>query len=445
MASSERRSARRVLTATWRPSDDLVGEPDHAHAALAQGHAHLEGGAQGLALLAAQALEGVEGAPARAVAHRARHDGGAQAGRQLPLAAQLGGQPGQLLVPVRRARHGDGIIAEARRGGRKARGVRCRMPRRLAATTVLALLCAACGGSPRRPPPPAPPPPPPERPLLDEALDRLPADTILVIGVDVARLSASPLVHSAWNRLAPQGPARQAAELLARCGFHVEDLGLAVIGAGQGKVVAAARGALREQALIGCVDQALTRIGAHMVAAEEPSGHVYHVDPPDSGRAWIAFLSEKTWMITNGGELMKVALGGGAHASGNSDLMTAVHNADSGRALWFAAPVPAELADMLMQWTSGALPEAPLRLAGAVDAGAELTITVRISFPSDKGASAAAGAAGMALTALRGSLPAALTAHLSADADGQDVVVRAVLDEAGLDALAGLAGMGRAD
>lgn len=314
--------------------------------------------------------------------------------------------------------------------------VPARRTRGLAGALAIAAL-AACGGSPAKPP--VAPPPPPERPLLEEALIRLPAGSAFLAGFDVGRVSRAPMGQRTLEQLGQLEEVRGVLALLADCGIELADLGQAVVGATpDGQVVAMVRGTVTEPTLVGCLDKAVGDHGARLARSSLAGRTAYHVDAgADRGGAdpWLAFLSPTTWIVSRTGPGLEASL---AAATSQPALADLIAHTDSTRPMWFVAPVPAELGQSVVNMTGGMLSDPPVRVAGHADVSTQIDVQVRVAFASAGAAGLATAAVKMALAMAGGQLPEQVTSRLQFSTEAEELVAAMVLDEAGLTALQAL-------
>jgi hypothetical protein len=276
---------------------------------------------------------------------------------------------------------------------------------------------------PELPPiPEAPPPvqPAAPRPYVVKAMAYLPADTQVVIGVDVPRVAGTPLGDKLRAALlSDKVPA--ACEALSAAQF-----GNVVIGTnGSGKVVVVIDGKLAERTAIACLEAGVKAKGAKAQSKTVAGRKVHYVTGSTDDNGWI------TW--TNGGIVMasseaalKDALDPKTAKLGG-DLAALTAQTDHGRMVWAAGVVsPASLA--AIGAPAGAVP-GPLALRAGVDIAADTDVDLVLGGSTPAGAAAMADALRALLAPMRSAPSTApLFAGLRLGVHGSDVHVTARLD-----------------
>ena len=267
-------------------------------------------------------------------------------------------------------------------------------------------------------PPPAPPGAP--RPHVVKALAYMPADTQVVIGVDVPRVAGTPL--GAKLREAFVG-----ADVPPACRtLSAAQWGNLVIGTnGAQKFVVVVDGKLPERAALACVEAGVKAKGAKLQNKTIRGRKVYYITGSADDNGWVAWLKDAVIMASSEAALVDALDTKTDKLSGDLAALTA--QADHGRMVWAAGVVsPASLT--AFGAPAGAVP-GPIALRAGVDLAADTDIDVVL------GSSTAAGAAAIAdglrtLIAPMRSAPstAPLLTGLRLGVHGSDVHVTARLD-----------------
>jgi len=276
---------------------------------------------------------------------------------------------------------------------------------------------------PELPPiPEAPPPAPPgaPRPYVVKALAYLPADTQLVIGVDVPRVASTPL--GAKLREAFVG-----ADVPAACRtLSAAQWGNLVISTnGAQKFVVVVDGKLPERATLACVEAGVKTKGAKLQSKAIRGRKVYYITGSSDDNGWVAWLKDAVIMASSEAALVDALDAKSAKLGGDLAALTA--QADHGRMVWAAGVVsPASLT--AFGAPAGAVP-GPIALRAGVDLAADTDIDVVLGSSTPAGAAAVADGLRTLIAPMR-SAPgtAPLLTGLRLGVHGSDVHVTARLD-----------------
>jgi len=284
---------------------------------------------------------------------------------------------------------------------------------------------AAEPAEPALPPiPEAPPPAPPgaPRPHVVKALAYMPADTQVVIGVDVPRVAGTPLGDKLRESLL-------GAKLPAPCEtLTAAQFGNVVIGTnGSGKVVVVLDGKLAERAAIACVEAGVKAKGAKAQSKMVAGRRVHYVTGSTDDNGWLTWT--KTGILLASSEAALVEALDPKAAKLGGDLAALAMQTDHGRMLWAAGLVsPASLA--ALGAPSGTV-TAPLALRAGVDIAADTDVDLVLGGSTPAGAAAMADGLRALLAPMRSSpTTAPLLAGLRLGVHGSDVHVTARLDAA---------------
>jgi len=225
---------------------------------------------------------------------------------------------------------------------------------------LLGLILVGCRGGCRR-----------ESPAPELLLARLPRGTTFVATVDLARVRATAL----WSRISAQ--AEESAEdrkslqrLTERTGLDPLKQIHRVVAAfpdnarqsGQFALLIDGEG-FDEQRLV-----AYAREQGGKIEARTRNGRTLY----GSGNTGAFFVGRTRFVLGGGGwaeAMADLADGGTGSAAGNPEMVRLVERVDRGRALWFAAVVPADLRNDLLADPKLASAASISRLAASVDLG----------------------------------------------------------------------------
>jgi hypothetical protein len=261
---------------------------------------------------------------------------------------------------------------------------------RLLSALALALAVAAalgCKSDDKKKP--ATEPALPEHPAL-RGLDAIPAGMRVAVGVDVPKLSRSPLVQRAVSQMFARDPElkKRFDALSSACKFDpVEQLSSFVIGMGQGdEVVLAATGEFREPDIAVCVDKTLAADGGHLTTQTVAGRSAYRADSGQARPAvWFAFGGPDTLVVSSLERLLADALGNGTKASADDRLAPLIARArPQDAAIWGAGAVPPAVGEGLVKATTGKV-GAPQAMFGRVrfDAGLHVELGAVMASPED--------------------------------------------------------------
>jgi hypothetical protein len=281
----------------------------------------------------------------------------------------------------------------------------------------------ATAPAPELPPiPEAPPPAQPgaPRPHVVKAMAYMPADTQVVIGVDVPRVAGTPLGDKLRASLL-------SGKLPAPCGaLSAAQFGNVVIGTnGTGKVVVVFDGKLAERAAIACLDAGVKEKGAKAQTKIVAGRKVYYVTGSSDDNGWITWtkggilLASSEAALTDALDPRTATLGG--------ELAALTAQTDHGRMVWAAGVVsPASLA--ALGAPAGSV-SGPLPLRAGLDIAADTDVDVVLGGSTPAGAAAMAEGLRALLAPMRSAPSTApLFAGLRLGVHGSDVHVTARLD-----------------
>ncbi|MEZ4402880.1 MAG: hypothetical protein R3B06_22860 [Kofleriaceae bacterium] len=244
------------------------------------------------------------------------------------------------------------------------------VPRALAAL-VLVVGLVGVGGCKKKRSEPAPPPVPP--PIA--ALDAIPADARVVVGLDLAQLADSALVTRTLAQLFGSDPdlAARFARLATECGVDVTrqiktvHLALGLDQAGPvRRALLVATGQLDEVALSRCL-QAAVGAGGGSVTDQPVGGRRLYTLVEGRRTVYFAFGRPDTVVIGPDRAWVEAALASGPKLSGSSPLAPYLAAVDTTRALWFAALMDPELGTAMVRITDGKVAAPPLAVAAELD------------------------------------------------------------------------------
>lgn len=238
---------------------------------------------------------------------------------------------------------------------------------------LLVLLAAACGGKKREEPS--------SSAKSDEArkqaaagvegMSALPADSRIVIAVNVAALRDSRLVARAVGQMLARNPEEKARveALMARCGIDPSrDLDQVLIGIGPGgtrdEVVLVAKGKLPEAQLVECVRASLAEKGGAL-SQKQIAGRTVHVaeqmGAPDP--VLFSFGAEGTVVVAKGEAWLAKAIDPEApKLKSTPSVVALIERTDSTAPLWGVGLLDPEVGQQLAGVTGGAV-KAPVTAA----------------------------------------------------------------------------------
>lgn len=233
-------------------------------------------------------------------------------------------------------------------------------------------------------------------PAAVTGLAAVPATARVVVGADVAKLAASPIVKRAVEQLFLRDAT------LSDGWSHVRDackldlvkqvkrvmlvLGPEVAGAkpGTGPVLMIATGAIPEQDLASCVRSLVGKGGGALTAKALGARTLYTVK--DGNRVmYLAYGDLETVVMGTSEPFVTEALSTGPKVSANPAMAVLLDQADQNAPLWAVGQVNPEVREGLVRVASGALKAGPTAFIGSADptAGATLELRAIMATPED--------------------------------------------------------------
>jgi hypothetical protein len=286
---------------------------------------------------------------------------------------------------------------------------------------------------PAAPPQPAPPPalppipeaPPPAkpgapRPYVAKAMAYLPADTQVLIGIDVPRIASTPLGDKLREALV-------GAQMPAPCAsLDATKFGNVVFAAnGSGKVVVVFDGKIAERAMVACADAAVKAKDAKLETKNLGGRKVYYVSGGPQDNGWITWTKTGIIMASSEAALTEALAPKSPKLGG--DLAALSMQVDHARMVWGVSTVP--VAALAALGVAADKITGSLAVRGSIDIAAETDVDVVIGLATP-GEAAAMGDVVRALLAPLRSAPnvAPLLAGLRLGVHGNDVHLMARLD-----------------
>lgn len=256
------------------------------------------------------------------------------------------------------------------------------------AVAFAALVCgAACGKKSS-----APEGPPPEV----TGLAAVPRTAQVVIGVDVARVAASPLVQHAADELLARdsGLAERWQKLRESCklelGKSVKRVMLAIGKPGQGErpgtgpTLIVATGAIVETDLAACV-RAMVGQGGGQLTARPLEGRTLYQAKDGARTMFFAFGRPDTVVLGSNEAFVTEALGSGAKVLDDPEMKHVIGMADQNAPIWAAGRVDERVRQGLVKVTAGKLSAGPSAMVATLDptSGAKIHVGVVMATPAD--------------------------------------------------------------
>jgi hypothetical protein len=249
---------------------------------------------------------------------------------------------------------------------------------------------SACGSKKRQAPPPVVSAPP------VRGLEALPAGTLAVVGANVAKLGAAPIVRDAFQQMFARAPgvAERLSALMTRCKLDPQnDLDTVVVGlmgtTTARDVVLVATGRFEEAAIETCVRVALTEPGkgGALDKREIDGVTVYVARGTASSDVAFSFGAPDTLIIADSEALLARARSPKEPRLGSDGpLMALIGRTDTSAALWGAGMMDAKVGQGLVQ-TFG-LSGPAKAIWGRVELGQGLDVGLSVELASAADASA---------------------------------------------------------
>lgn len=254
--------------------------------------------------------------------------------------------------------------------------------------TVLFVIVGGCGDKKKKEHEQAPA----DKPVLAavQGLQAVPASASAVIGLDVKRLVASPIVLRAVDRMFARDTTLEAdlRAVLEACEFAPKiDLASATIALiprqGQTDSLLVAKGKFSESVLSACLGRFYSEDGGRLESAEFEGRTLYHQvgkDAPDG--VWLSFGSKDTLLVASARETLELALGSGPKLAAAKDgLARLAARTRTDATIWAMAHVDGAVGAGLVAATGGQVQPARSILASA-DLGEGLALAVDVEMAS---------------------------------------------------------------
>jgi hypothetical protein len=225
-------------------------------------------------------------------------------------------------------------------------------------------------------------------------LSAVPASAEIVVSVDVARVSDSPLVDRAVDQLMLREPslATEWQQLHDGCKLDPSRVAhvLLAIGpkgnqqVGTGPVLMVATGKVTEAELSTCV-RGLVGSGGGDVTAKTVAGHTLYVARDGSRIMYFGFGRADTVLLSSNEAFITEALSPGKKATENPELGAWIALADQKAPVWAAGRTDPSLRDRLVKLVGGTLSAGPQAITIAFDptSGAKLDLGAVMASPAD--------------------------------------------------------------
>ncbi len=224
-----------------------------------------------------------------------------------------------------------------------------------------------------------------------EGLDALPADARVVVGANVPRLAASPLVKRAFAQMLARdaGLATRLAELQLRCKLDAaKDLDTVLVGllgaTAAREVVLVAKGRFDEAAIATCVEGALVDKGGALEKKTDGGMTIYLVKNAE-GAADVAFTfgAKDVIILADSEALLRRARDPKApKIKGDAEMMRLIGQTDARAALWGAGKVPPEVGKGLVGAAGGNVQQPASAIWGHVELGTGMALELALEMAS---------------------------------------------------------------
>jgi hypothetical protein len=311
---------------------------------------------------------------------------------------------------------------------------------------MVALLCPAACGSKKK----AAPAPPVLAPVA--GLSAIPAEARVVVGVNVTKVAASPLVRRVLSSALDRDPVvrKDVSQLILQCHLDpARDLDSVLVALGDPlaptEALLVAQGKLDPSALVACIKESLAEDG-QTVTETQVDGQTAYVM---SGGApvWFMFTAPGTVVAAASEAWLRKARDPAApKCQSNARTAGLLARTDTTAAMWGVGFLPAELGSALMRVTDQAVKQPATALFGQVRVDKELAVELHAELHDEADARALAEFGGAQLGHLTLMAQAismgSLVSKIKLEAHGKIARVSVTLDPADLDKLeAGLAAL----
>jgi hypothetical protein len=225
-----------------------------------------------------------------------------------------------------------------------------------------------------------------------EGLQAVPANASAVIGLDMAKLVASPVVRRAVERVFAQDVSlrEDLGAVLEACKIDLsKDISAATIAllprGEHTDSLLVAKGQLEESALTACLGRFLSESGGRLESAEFNGRALYHqVQADDPNGIWLSFGSKDTLLVASAREALEASLGEGQKlADAKTGLARFASRANTKAAIWAMAEIDAAVGEGLVAATNGQVKPAQ-SILGSVDLGeAGMSLALEVQMVSE--------------------------------------------------------------
>jgi hypothetical protein len=212
-----------------------------------------------------------------------------------------------------------------------------------------------------------------------EGLQAVPATASAVIGLDVRKLSESPVILRAVDRMFARDKTLkdELSAVLGACKIDitkdVDAATVALIPRGEGTdSLLVAKGRFAESALTACLGRFLGESGGRLETSEFEGRALYHqVGQDDPNGVWLSFGSKDTLLVASAREALEQSLSKGEKLAGTTTgLARFAARAKTDAAIWAMAAVDAAVGKGLVAATGGQVKPAQ-SILGSIDLGEE--------------------------------------------------------------------------
>lgn len=277
-------------------------------------------------------------------------------------------------------------------------------------------------------------------------LDAVPATATAVVGIDVARVAASPLVQRAVEQLLLRDAelAERWQRLRDECKLELTQsvrqvvLALGAKADAGAPVLLVATGTLAETELATCV-RGLVGKGGGALTARAVEGRTVYQAKEGNRSVWFGFGRADTVVLGSQEAFVLEALGTGAKVTSSPGLGPLLADVERKEPLWAAGLVSPEVGDRLLKPSNGALKAGPkgFLFSADVTAGARVALTAVMGSDDDAKALESLAKQQLSLLAVAAQIRSLgrIVGKISASAQGPKVRLSIALDPAEINQL----------
>jgi hypothetical protein len=223
-------------------------------------------------------------------------------------------------------------------------------------------------------------------------LAAVPAGVVAVLGFDVKRLAAAPLVQRAAAQLLARRPdlAAQLAKLDADCKLDLTNKVERVILASGPRaadetrpILLVASGQIAEGPLTACLEKSVGTGGGSVTGDTVDGRTIYQVKDPRR-TVYYAFGTEDTVVLSNDRAWVVKALGAGPKVQDDVEMKSFIGMSDQAAPAWLAARVDAKVGQGLIRASAGGIKAGPSAVYGAFDPTTGVRAELGVVMPTEE-------------------------------------------------------------